>query len=75
MNASDLGYNKDLFILPFDHKSSFEAGLLGIRGRQANPTEVENLRLANPGLHRLRSRENGFLAATGEIQGWVDISR
>ncbi len=43
MNASDLGYNKDLFILPFDHRSSFEAGLLGIRGRQADPGEVEKL--------------------------------
>ncbi len=43
MNASDLGYNKDLFILPFDHRSSFEAGLLGIRGRQADPTEMEKL--------------------------------
>ncbi len=43
MNASDLGYNKDLFILPFDHRSSFESGLLGIRGRQADPGEVEKL--------------------------------
>ncbi len=43
MNASDLGYNKDLFILPFDHRSSFEAGLLDIRGRQADPGEVERL--------------------------------
>ena len=43
MNASDLGYNKDLFILPFDHRSSFEAGLLGIRGRSADPGEVERL--------------------------------
>ena len=43
MNASDLGYNKDLFILPFDHRSSFEAGLLGIRDRQADPGEVEKL--------------------------------
>ncbi len=43
MKASDLGYNKDLFILPFDHRSSFEAGLLGIRGRQAEPGEVEKL--------------------------------
>ena len=43
MKASDLGYNKDLFILPFDHRSSFEAGLLDIRGRQADPGEVEKL--------------------------------
>jgi len=44
MDVSDLGYEKDLFILPFDHRSSFEAGLLGIRGRQADPGEVEKLR-------------------------------
>ncbi len=47
MSASDLGYNKDLFILPFDHRSSFEAGLLGPdfsrAGRQADPGEVEKL--------------------------------
>ncbi len=47
MNASDLGYNKDLFILPFDHRSSFERGLLGPdfsrAGRPADPGEVEKL--------------------------------
>ena len=43
MDVSALGYGKDLFILPFDHRSSFEAGLLGIRGRQATPEEVEQL--------------------------------
>ena len=43
MDVSAFGYDKDLFILPFDHRSSFEAGLLGIRGRQADPGEVEKL--------------------------------
>ena len=43
MDLSALGYGKDLFILPFDHRSSFEAGLLDIRGRQAVPQEVEQL--------------------------------
>ena len=43
MDASAVGYDKDLFILPFDHRSSFEAGLLGIRGRQADPDEVVKL--------------------------------
>jgi 5-dehydro-2-deoxygluconokinase len=43
MDVSALGYGKNLFILPFDHRSSFEAGLLGIRGRQASPDEVEQL--------------------------------
>ncbi len=43
MDLSALGYDKDLFILPFDHRSSFEAGLLGVQGRQADPQEVEQL--------------------------------
>lgn len=43
MDVSTVGYDKDLFILPFDHRSSFEAGLLGISGRQADPGEVEKL--------------------------------
>ncbi len=43
MDLSVLGYDQDLFILPFDHRSSFEAGLLGIRGREADPQEVEQL--------------------------------
>ena len=43
MDLSTLGYDKALFILPFDHRSSFEAGLLDIRGRQADPQEVEQL--------------------------------
>ena len=41
MDISAIGYDKDLFVLPFDHRSSFEAGLLGIRGRPADPQEVE----------------------------------
>ena len=43
MSISGLGYNKDLFILPFDHRSSFEEGLLGIKRRQANPQETQQL--------------------------------
>jgi 5-dehydro-2-deoxygluconokinase len=43
MDVSALGYGKNLFILPFDHRSSFEAGLLGIRGRQTTPEEVDQL--------------------------------
>ena len=37
MNIPTLGYGRDLFVLPFDHRASFEAGLLGIRGREADP--------------------------------------
>ena len=43
MQVSSLGYDKDLFILPFDHRSSFEAGLLGIRNREPSSGEVEQL--------------------------------
>ena len=43
MDISNLGYGNDLFILPFDHRSSFEAGLLGIRGREVTPEELEQL--------------------------------
>ena len=43
MNVAALGYDQDLFILPFDHRSSFEMGLLGISGRQADSQEVEQL--------------------------------
>jgi len=34
MEVSAVRYDGDLFILPFDHGSSFKAGLLGIRGRR-----------------------------------------
>ena len=43
MDLSALGYDKALFILPFDHRSSFEAGLLYIRRRQADPQEMGQL--------------------------------
>ena len=43
MATSDLGYPNDLFVLPFDHRGSFEKGLLGISGRPADPGEVEQL--------------------------------
>jgi myo-inositol catabolism protein IolC len=31
-----IGYNKPLYILPFDHRSSFEKGLFGWRGKLTN---------------------------------------
>ena len=43
MATSDLGYPNDLFVLPFDHRGSFEKGLLGISRRPADPGEVEQL--------------------------------
>ena len=43
MKAEAPGYSRDLFVLPFDHRSSFEAGLLGIRGREPDAQEVSRL--------------------------------
>lgn len=51
------GYEKDLFILPFDHRSSFEAGLLGISGRDATADEIEKLSAYKRVIY------DGFLAA------------
>jgi myo-inositol catabolism protein IolC len=47
MAPYNLGYQKDLFILPFDHRGSFEAGLLGPEfsraGREVTPQELAHL--------------------------------
>ena len=32
MDIATLGYDRELFVLPFDHRASFEAGLLGNPG-------------------------------------------
>ncbi len=69
MDISALGYSKDLFILPFYHRSSFDAGLLDIRGRQADPQEVEQLagykRVIYEGF--LKAIENGVPRETAAI--------
>ena len=39
----DLGYQQDLFILPFDHRGSFEAGLAGIRDGRVTPEQLREL--------------------------------
>ena len=62
MIPPNTGYNSDLFVLPFDHRGSFESGLLGIRGRQPTPQEIERL----SGLKRVIYE--GFLAA---VEGGV----
>lgn len=54
-----LGYTNDLFVLPFDHRGSFEAGLLGIRDRVATAAETEQL----AGYKRIIY--DGFLRAIG----------
>ena len=60
MSVSGLGYGRDLFILPFDHRGSFEAGLLGIRDGLATPKEAEQLAAYKRVIYE------GFLRAVGE---------
>ena len=64
-----LGYDKDLFVLPFDHRSSFERGLLGISGRQATSQEVEELAAYKQIIYEglLKALENGVPAETAAI--------
>jgi 5-dehydro-2-deoxygluconokinase len=45
MPPKDLGYFKDLFVMPFDHRSSFQAKLFGIKDRQ--PTDEETKMIAS----------------------------
>ncbi len=41
----DLGFTQDLYIMPFDHRGSFQEKLFGIKGR--NPTEEETREIAS----------------------------
>ena len=59
MSLPGVGYRKDLFILPFDRRSSFGKGLLGISGRQATAEEVEQLSAYKRVIY------DGFLEAIG----------
>lgn len=40
---STLGFSRDLFILPFDHRGSFQEKLFGIKGRQPNAEETAEI--------------------------------
>lgn len=64
MDNTVLGYDKHLFVLPFDHRSSFERGLLGISGRQATSQEVEELAAYKQIIYEglLEALENGVPA-------------
>lgn len=42
---SDLGFTRDLFIMPFDHRGSFQEKLFGIKGR--SPTAEETVEIAS----------------------------
>jgi myo-inositol catabolism protein IolC len=44
-NLDELGFTRDLFILPFDHRGSFQEKLFGIKGRA--PTAEETLEIAS----------------------------
>lgn len=60
----DLGYNKDLFILPFDHRGSFQSKLFGIKDREPTKEETKLIssykRMIYDGF--LQSIENGVPA-------------
>lgn len=38
---NNLGYNKSLYILAFDHRTSFLQNLIGVFGRTPNPEEIQ----------------------------------
>lgn len=38
------GYNKPLYILPFDHRSTFLKGMFGVSGREATVEETEKVK-------------------------------
>lgn len=41
--ANQLGFTKDLFIMPFDHRGSFQEKLFGIKGRAPTPEETAEI--------------------------------
>ncbi len=43
MTSNSLGFSKDLFILPFDHRGSFQEKLFGIQGRKPTPQETQEI--------------------------------
>jgi myo-inositol catabolism protein IolC len=45
MKNANLGFKNDLFVLPFDHRGSFQEKLFGIKGRV--PTESETAEIAS----------------------------
>lgn len=38
-----IGYTEDLFVLPFDHRGSFQSKLFGIKGRDPTPEETAHI--------------------------------
>ena len=42
-DKSTLGFTRDVFIMPFDHRGSFQEKLFGIKGRQPNEQETAEI--------------------------------
>lgn len=40
---AQVGFTRDLFIMPFDHRGSFQEKLFGIKGRQPNEVETQEI--------------------------------
>ncbi len=40
---TNIGYTKDLLVLPFDHRGSFQSGLFGIKDRAPTPAETKEI--------------------------------
>lgn len=40
---ADLGFTRDLFIMPFDHRGSFQEKMFGIKGRAPTPEETAEI--------------------------------
>lgn len=45
MSSNSLGYRDDLFVMPFDHRGSFQSKMFGIKGRE--PTDEETQTIAS----------------------------
>lgn len=45
MTQTTIGFNQELFVLPFDHRGSFQEKLFGIKGRK--PTDQETAEIAS----------------------------
>ena len=43
MLPTNLGYRDRLFVMPFDHRGSFQAKMFGIKGRDPNPEETREI--------------------------------
>jgi myo-inositol catabolism protein IolC len=43
IDRTQLGFKKKLFILPFDHRGSFQEKLFGIKGRAPTPEETQDI--------------------------------